>query len=217
VAATVTLEAQGPPTIPPDLARHAVGQVVTVCGDVGGFQCRGGQPRGLVFRTPFSGSGFEVALDRVDAALLGDPIGDRCFGQHVCATGAVEPMAKGYRIWIAGLDQLQIPEPNLEAAASAQGTFWCPRLGQGPKIVKEVKPEYTAGAMKAGVQGGVRVTAIVDVDGSVRAAVVGRSLHPEMDESAVETVRHWQFEPGMQDGKPVPMAVWIDLMFSLRK
>jgi TonB family protein len=36
-----------------------------------------------------------------------------------------------------------------------------------------------------------------------------------LDEKAIEAVRLWRFEPGLKDGKPVPVEVSIEVNFRL--
>src|SRR5215213_8843023 len=77
-----------------------------------------------------------------------------------------------------------------------------------PRLVKEVKPTYTADAMRRQVQGGVELEAVVLANGIVREDVkVTRSLDPELDEQAVNALRQWEFKPGIKDGQPVPVQV----------
>ncbi len=87
-----------------------------------------------------------------------------------------------------------------------------------PKVVKEVKPQYTQAAKKAKVQGQVDVAAVVKADGTVGDVRVTKSLDQKygLDEQAVKAVKQWQFEPGKKDGKPVPVEVTIELTFTLK-
>jgi len=36
-----------------------------------------------------------------------------------------------------------------------------------------------------------------------------------LDQSALETVRTWRFEPGTKDGQPVPVWMYIEVNFRL--
>ena len=95
------------------------------------------------------------------------------------------------------------------------------RPGNGvlsPEVVFEKKPEYTSEAMRAKVQGVVEVEALVNPDGTVGRVQVMRSLDDRfgLDQKAVEAVRMWRFKPGMLKGRPVPVLVTIELMFTLR-
>lgn len=87
-----------------------------------------------------------------------------------------------------------------------------------PTLVTEVKPSYTAEAMRAKVQGAVLVEAIVRQDGSVGQVRILRSLDRTfgLDEEALKAVRNWRFRPGRREGRNVAVIVEIELMFTLR-
>ena len=95
------------------------------------------------------------------------------------------------------------------------------RPGSGvtlPRPIREVKPQYTADAMRAKVQGSVWLEAVVMPDGSVGDVKVTKSLDPVfgLDDEAVRAARQWRFVPGMRFGEPVPVLVVIELTFTLR-
>jgi len=95
------------------------------------------------------------------------------------------------------------------------------RPGNGvetPKLLKEVKPQYTAQAMRAKIQGTVLLECIVQPDGSVGNIKVMRSLDSAfgLDQEAIKAARQWQFAPGTKQGVPVPVLVTIEIAFTLR-
>jgi TonB family protein len=95
------------------------------------------------------------------------------------------------------------------------------RPGSGieiPRILTEVKPQYTADAMRAKIQGVVEMEAVVMPDGSVGDVQITRSLDRTfgLDQKAIEAVKQWRFAPGTRFGKPVPVLVTIELTFTLR-
>jgi TonB family protein len=95
------------------------------------------------------------------------------------------------------------------------------RPGSGvtlPQVVREVKPAYTADAMRAKVQGSVWLECIVMPDGSVGEVKVTRSLDPifGLDQEAIKAAKMWKFRPGMRQGEPVPVIITIELTFTLR-
>jgi TonB family protein len=55
-------------------------------------------------------------------------------------------------------------------------------------------------------------------DGSVADARVTRSLDARfgLDDEAIAAAKQWRFRPGTLNGKPVPVVVSIELMFSVR-
>jgi protein TonB len=85
-----------------------------------------------------------------------------------------------------------------------------------PIVVKEVKPQYTPGAMQARVQGSVFLTCVVEADGALGDVQVKKPLHAELDQQAIKAVKQWRFKPGTKDDKPVRVQVEIEMTFTLR-
>ena len=95
------------------------------------------------------------------------------------------------------------------------------RPGNGvtnPVLVREVKPNYTAEAMRAKIQGVVWLEAVVMENGTVGQVRVTRSLDPTfgLDQEAERTVKKWMFRPGTRLGQPVPVLIEIEMSFTLR-
>ena len=116
--------------------------------------------------------------------------------------------------------------PLTQPAQTVRDGAWPPagvlRMTQGvqsPQVVKDVKPSYTADAMRARIEGLVEVEAIVLADGKVGDVRVVRSLDKEygLDDQAVQAVKQWEFKPGRKDGQAVPVLVNIELTFSQRR
>lgn len=94
-------------------------------------------------------------------------------------------------------------------------------IGNGvisPRVLKEVKPAYTAEAMRAKVQGVVWLRCVVLPDGTVGRVEVVRSLDSTfgLDQEAVKAARQWRFVPGTRLGEPVAVRITIELTFTLR-
>lgn len=95
------------------------------------------------------------------------------------------------------------------------------RPGNGvepPRLLREVRPQYTADAMRAKVQGIVWLECIVLPDGTVGDVRVVRSLDPTfgLDQEAVKAAKQWRFIAGTRFGQPVSVIVSIELTFTLR-
>jgi TonB family protein len=95
------------------------------------------------------------------------------------------------------------------------------RPGSGvinPRVIREVKPQYTADAMRAKVQGTVLLECVILPDGSVGRIDVVKSLDPTfgLDAEAVKAAKQWRFVPGTRFGEPVAVLVTIELTFTLR-
>jgi TonB family protein len=87
-----------------------------------------------------------------------------------------------------------------------------------PRLVREVKPNYTRAAMDAKIQGAVWLEAVVLEDGTVGTVRVTKSLDTEhgLDEEAVKAMKQWTFKPGTKDDKPVPVQIEVEMTFRLK-
>jgi TonB family protein len=83
-----------------------------------------------------------------------------------------------------------------------------------PTLLRETKPSYTAGAMRAGVQGRVKLECVVLADGAVGDVRVLERLHPDLDAEALRALRKWRFKPGIKDGVAVPVRVDVEMTFT---
>jgi protein TonB len=104
------------------------------------------------------------------------------------------------------------------ASQDSEGVY---TAGQGivvPRLVKEVKPNYTAEARAKKIQGLIGLDAVVLKDGTVGDVNVTKSLDGVygLDEEAVKALKQWVFEPGQKDGKPVPVRVNVEMTFNLK-
>jgi TonB family protein len=95
------------------------------------------------------------------------------------------------------------------------------QIGNGvtaPVLLYEAKPQYTAEAMRAKIQGEVWVSAVVLPDGTTTEIRIQRSLDAVfgLDQEAIKAVRQWRFRPGMRFGQPVPVIITVAVSFNLR-
>jgi TonB family protein len=101
------------------------------------------------------------------------------------------------------------------------GDVYLPGNGvSNPVLVREVKPNYTADALRAKIQGTVEMEAVVRVDGTIdpRSIRIVRSLDSTfgLDREAIEAVKQWRFRPAMRTGQAVASFVTLELVFTLR-
>jgi protein TonB len=98
------------------------------------------------------------------------------------------------------------------------GTYHVGNGVESPQILSQVRPQYTADAMRAKVQGTAWVECIVMPDGSVTDAHIAKSLDSVfgLDQEALRAARQWRFVPGRRFGQPVAVQITIELTFTLR-
>ena len=92
------------------------------------------------------------------------------------------------------------------------------RVGGGvsaPKVIFAPHPEYSKEARKAKYEGVCILQLIVTPEGNTRDIRVASPLGRGLDEKAVEAVKRWKFQPSTLNGKPVAVAINIEVTFRL--
>jgi protein TonB len=89
---------------------------------------------------------------------------------------------------------------------------------ESPRLLRSVRPNYTAEAMRAKVQGVVRLEGVVQSDGSVGDVKITRSLDSifGLDQEAIKAAKQFRFIPGTRFGEPVAVLVSFEIEFTLR-
>jgi periplasmic protein TonB len=93
------------------------------------------------------------------------------------------------------------------------------RAGSGivaPRLLREVKADYTEDARRRGVEGEVLLEIVITRNGSVGDVKVLRRLDSGLDQRAIQAVRQWQFAPATRQGAPVDVIVEVGVEFRLR-
>ena len=93
------------------------------------------------------------------------------------------------------------------------------RAGSGispPAIRREVKPVYTANALRREIEGDVILEVVVLASGAVGEIRVVRGLGHGLDEAAVTAMRRWRFHPARRRGAAVDVVVEVAMEFRLR-
>jgi protein TonB len=87
-----------------------------------------------------------------------------------------------------------------------------------PVPIASPRPQYTAAARRAKIQGTVRIECIVRLDGRCSNGAIVRSLDRTfgLDDGALRTIAHWRFRPAVLEGRPVATHVMLDFHFGLR-
>jgi periplasmic protein TonB len=86
-----------------------------------------------------------------------------------------------------------------------------------PRLLREVKPDYTEEARRRGTEGDVELEIVVRQNGSVGDVKILRGLADGLDQRAIDAVRQWRFAPAANRlGQPVDVIVSIAVEFRLR-
>jgi len=84
-----------------------------------------------------------------------------------------------------------------------------------PEVIYKVEPEFSEEARKAKFMGVVTVNLIVDTKGLPQNVHISRGVGMGLDEKALEAVRQYRFKPAMENGKPVPVQVNVEVNFQI--
>ena len=85
-----------------------------------------------------------------------------------------------------------------------------------PRIVKEIKADYTEDARRRSIEGEVVLEIVVRRDGSVSDARLIKGLDAGLNDRAISAVRQWQFAPARRLGQAVDVIVEVAVEFKLR-
>ena len=93
------------------------------------------------------------------------------------------------------------------------------RPGSGiepPRLLREVRADYTEDARQRGVAGDVVLEIVVRRDGTVGDVKVLQGLAGGLNDRAVQAVRQWRFGPATRQGAAVDVIVEVAVEFKLR-
>ena len=101
--------------------------------------------------------------------------------------------------------------------ADTGAVFGADQVEHPPVLLSRVMPPYPAQARARGIDGEVVLRAIVARDGHVERDIVIAQSSPLFDQTAIDALRQWRFEPGRdRDGRPVRVMLEVPIRFQLR-
>jgi TonB family protein len=147
-----------------------------------------------------------VALDANQAVFHGN-LGSFLFAQgkfeeaekSFAEAARLEPQSATYQEQLATCKDLRAANPDVDSRPVAQN---------------RPQPNYTSAAQSKGVEGVVKVRALVGEDGLVKRVRVVSGLGYGLDEEAKRAVSQMKFKPAIKDTKPVAYWVPLDVQFA---
>src|SRR5262245_9565266 len=86
-----------------------------------------------------------------------------------------------------------------------------------PRLLTKVVPEYPEVARKAGIQGTVTLSCLIDAAGRVQDIKIVEPGIPLLNDSAVAAVRMWKYDPAKLKGHAVAVHTTIKVRYDLGK
>lgn len=84
------------------------------------------------------------------------------------------------------------------------------------KLVKTAPLKYPKQARKKDIQGTVVLDVVINPNGTVKSVKVTDGPK-ELTKAAVNSVKHWRYQPVMLNGKPVEVETTVNVGFKLTK
>jgi TonB family protein len=85
-----------------------------------------------------------------------------------------------------------------------------------PRLLREVKADYTEEARQRRIAGDVILEIVVRRDGTVGDVKVLQGLGSGLNDQAMQAVRQWRFAPAQRQGTPVDVIVEVAVEFKIR-
>lgn len=107
------------------------------------------------------------------------------------------------------------PRPALPAGARSGKWISVGFAEMKARLTEAPQPKYPEPAQKAGIEGDVRLDAVVGTDGAIMALTT-RSGHSLLVPAAIEAISRWRFQPTLLNGYPVEVRTEITVSFPPR-
>ncbi len=131
---------------------------------------------------------------------------------------AVSRMAVVASLIVAFGGPAQAQESSSVGAEQAAKTVRRPiRLGsaKAAQLIYCVYPSYPKEAKKKHLEGNVRISFVIEADGSVTAQAL--SGNPILAKAAIEAIRQWRYRPTLFNGEPVAVKDELEMRFHRHK
>jgi TonB family protein len=188
------------------------------CGRVIAVSCTSpSSPATLLVAPDGADRNWRIVIPAEQRHLFGSRLENSYEEQLVCVHPRAWSGARDGLVTVSSPDQLVIknaaqPATNVSDDISRS----CDSDVQPPVLVRDVHAPMTPTAMRAKVNGGVMLRGVVDRDGAVSDVRVVKSLEPTQDAAARDAFSQWTFRPALRGGKPVPMAVTVQMAYTTR-
>lgn len=83
-----------------------------------------------------------------------------------------------------------------------------------PKVAYAVAPQYPFTLPEAGIHAEVILWTVVHADGTVGDVTVETSTNAEFNQSAIDAVKQWKFEPALRNDEPVACRIRVPVEFN---
>lgn len=98
------------------------------------------------------------------------------------------------------------------STAMAVAEYDASDVDKPPKLVRQMPPKFPVDAKRKGITGLVVIRCLIGTDGKAnKMEIVQSEPAGVFDESAMSTLKYWQFRPGVKEGEMV--STWVKVPF----
>jgi protein TonB len=197
--------------------RLAQGQLLEPASDSAKYyleQLAQAEPAGAA--TIAARTAFETRLldEARAAARAQDSAGARHWLAEARAAGAAAPAIAAVEAELSAVAP-STPGAPPPAADGAEGAYVS---ASTLTRTRYVPPQFPTSAREKGMEGWVDVQFLVNADGTVsEAAIVGAQPVGIFEQSALEAVRRWRYQPVLRDGAPVTQRARVRVRFAVQR
>ena len=169
---------------------------------------------------------LSTSLFRSKTPAEAGPADDRATKELLAAFAAGKTGAGMDKILDVGLE-LEIGDPAVVAVPTEGGAYFMMvaltagakspsqvEFAGGPKVLHQDIPSYPDELRRKGIEGQVELQVGIDEEGNVGGVRILKSLNPYLDNSAVQALKQWKYEPVLRDGTPVPVVLTLTVNFT---
>jgi len=153
---------------------------------------------------------LEINEDKIRAEVTYKYKGKTYF---FCSTECLEKFKKNPEKYIKK-DEVKIPQTTTIKPVRRAGQMDVEVIIPTP--IRRFKPAYPEKCKNEKIEGTVVLEIKIDAEGNVIDATVLKSVHPDLDNAAMEAIKKWKYEPVVKDGKKVPVVFAVTINFWLR-
>jgi len=114
--------------------------------------------------------------------------------------------------WVLSGTALVIFIFSIASIALAASEYSVSDVDSPPKIVRQMPVTFPPQAKKDGITGKVIVRCLISADGKAEKLEIAESEPPGVfDDSALSSLKYWQFRPGIKNGELV--STWVKIPF----
>lgn len=187
--------------------------------EVPGLLARGGQrdaAPALVASLPATSRENLLAAARLSRTPAPQPTPESMAGRGVTAP---DPRLSGRIVYTVAIQM-----PNITSYSGSWIVWFAERAPlpgapplemTAPLPLRKVDPKYIPAAVAEGVEGKIRLSAVIRKDGRIEEVSLLQHLDDRLDRSAVEALGKWEFQPALRNGSAVDIDAVFEIPFRL--